>query len=90
MMTKHSIYTFLLVLILVSCGEKKTSKPINPIAVSVLNLSQNDGANDSSEKFPGIIKPIKTSNISFQVAGDITKLPVSLGDYVKKVNLSLL
>jgi len=87
MMTKHSIYTFLLGLILVSCGEKKTSKPITPIAVSVLNLSQNDGANDNSEKFPGIIKPIKTSNISFQVAGDITKLPVSLGDYVKKGQL---
>ncbi len=87
MMNKHFLYSILLGLIIVSCGEKKTEKSITPIAVKVLNITQNNGVDGRSEKFPGIIKPIKTSNISFQVAGDITNLPVSLGDYVKKGQL---
>lgn len=87
MMTKHFFYAMLLGLTIVSCAEEQTSKSITPIAVNIVNITQDDGVNSSSEKFPGIIKPIKTSNISFQVAGDITKLPVSLGDYVKKGQL---
>jgi len=87
MMHKHFLYTILLGLIIVSCGEEQTSKSINPIAVNIVNITQDNGVDRSSEKFPGIIKPIKTTNISFQVAGDITKLPVSLGDYVKKGQL---
>ncbi|MFD1015942.1 efflux RND transporter periplasmic adaptor subunit [Winogradskyella rapida] len=87
MMNKHFLYSILLGLIIVSCGEKKTEKLINPIAVKVLNITQNNGVDGQSEKFPGIIKPIKTTTISFQVAGDITELPVSLGDYVKKGQL---
>jgi len=87
MMTKHFLYTMLFGLVIVSCGEEQTSKSINPIAVNIVNITQDNGVDGSSEKFPGIIKPIKTSNISFQVAGDITKLPVNLGDYVKKGQL---
>ncbi|MBU2928952.1 efflux RND transporter periplasmic adaptor subunit [Winogradskyella psychrotolerans] len=86
-MTKHFLYAMLLGLTIISCAEEKTSKSITPIAVNVLNITPNNGVDGSSEKFPGIIKPVKTATMSFQVAGDITNLPVNMGDYVKKGQL---
>ncbi len=70
--------------LIISCGEKETTKKIEPIDVKVLIIEGNTQAKNSTESFPGIIKPLKTTNLSFQVSGDITKLAVNLGDFVKK------
>ncbi|KJD34860.1 multidrug transporter [Tamlana sedimentorum] len=86
MINKPFLYTILLGLILTSCKEEKTTNTINPIGVSIITITPGTNSNNT-EKYPGIIKPIKTSNVSFQVAGDITKLNVNLGDYVKKGQL---
>lgn len=73
-----------MVFLLVSCREEKTVKKIDPITVEILSIGAEHKKANKAESFPGIIKPLKSTNLSFQVSGDIIKLAVNLGDFVKR------
>jgi RND family efflux transporter MFP subunit len=68
--------------LLFSCSDKKvvTEKPIRPIAwikVSESNLQQ-------LRTLSGIVAPVETTSLSFEVVGKIESVAVNLGDTVEK------
>jgi RND family efflux transporter MFP subunit len=74
-------------LLLLSCGEKKES--INPNLVSrpVKTIMITDKPYELSYNFPGKVRADRKTILSFQVRGRIVKLPVKVGQTVKKGDL---
>jgi RND family efflux transporter MFP subunit len=84
MINKLWLASLLMGVFIISCGEEETTKKVDPIDVKIVTVGGDQKANNSAENFPGIIKPLKSTTLSFQVSGDIIKLNVNLGDFVKK------
>ncbi len=88
-MKKH-IYLFMLAtaaLFITGCGsnEKKTIADNTPISVKVRTVG-----NDSDHSFltaSGTIQAVNSANLSTRIMGFVTKMPVNIGDNVKKGDL---
>ena len=80
------IITFLSILLtLVACGEKEEIKKdvIRPIrSMKIAELEPFAG-----RSFPGMATATQEANVSFRVAGTVDKIPVDIGDEVKKGGL---
>ncbi|MBC7000808.1 efflux RND transporter periplasmic adaptor subunit [Cytophaga sp. FL35] len=75
-------------LILVSCGEEVHQKTSKVIKVRVLNVgSEQPNVTQKGLKYSGTITSEASVNTSFQVSGTVLKIPVQIGDFVKKNQL---
>lgn len=85
MKRKPFLLSLLVVFFFASCAKKETTKTIDPIAVQTLTIGNNKNSSaKSATRFSGTIKAAKTTQLSFQVSGNISDFKVSLGDYVNK------
>ena len=85
MIRKPFLLSLLVVSLFISCGEKETTKTIDPIAVKTLTVGNYNGASvEASTRFSGTIRAAKTTQLSFQVSGNISDFEVNLGEYVNK------
>lgn len=73
------------------CKEKKEEKiPPEPIRVNVVRLNPGSHQNDGEVggiQYSGTIQANQTIDLSFQVGGTITSLPVQVGQYLNKGQL---
>lgn len=86
---KHKVSLLLLLAVFFyACQGDKKEKPLNeiPVKVKVINLGE---GSDSTKAigYSGSVTANKTINLSFQVSGTITKIPVEVGQYVRKGQL---
>lgn len=86
---KHKLSLLLLLAVFFyACKDSKKEKPLNeiPVKVKVINLGE---GSDSTKAigYSGSVTANKTINLSFQVSGTITKIPVEVGQYVRKGQL---
>lgn len=84
MKTKYTIPFFALIFLIVSCNNdhKKLLENQNPIAVTVKTAG--DLANDHFITASGTIQAVHSANLSTRMMGFVTKIPVNVGDKVKK------
>ncbi|MCK4509764.1 MAG: efflux RND transporter periplasmic adaptor subunit [Desulfuromonadales bacterium] len=72
-------------LVLVACGEKEEIKKdvIRPIRSMTVAEAEPFGG----RSFPGIATATQTANMSFRVSGAVDRIPVNIGDEVKRGDL---
>lgn len=77
-------FLFILILVFSSCGRgKKEVEPIRPVLVDEVSYAEKIPV----MYFSGFSKPEKSIDVSFRVDGLIEKLPIKVGDRVKKGQL---
>jgi len=83
-MKKVIFFSMLLALVISGCKEEvKKAEPVRPVRVfKVFN-----GADTDSRSFPGKVKATQEASLAFRVSGQIVRLDVKEGDYVKKGQL---
>lgn len=73
---------------LTGCGNNTPIKPTpDTIGVNILHLGANPGLPTDQLQYNGTLQADKTIDLSFQVSGTITALPVQTGQYVSKGQL---
>ncbi len=87
MKTKYTIAFLALTFLATSCGsdEKKTIADTAPISVKVKAVNEND--NNPFITASGTIQAVNSANLSTRMMGFVTKMPVEVGDKVKKGQL---
>ncbi|WP_338359996.1 efflux RND transporter periplasmic adaptor subunit [Yeosuana marina] len=87
MKTKYTIAFLALTFLATSCGsdEKKTITETTPISVKVKAVNEND--NNPFITASGTIQAVNSANLSTRMMGFVTKMPVEVGDKVKKGQL---
>ncbi|NDV19894.1 efflux RND transporter periplasmic adaptor subunit [Pseudodesulfovibrio sp. JC047] len=83
-MEKTLVFCLLLALMLTGCKEEKiVSVPIRPVRVFTVETANAR----ASRTFPGKVKATRDASLAFRVAGQIVKLGVKEGDFVKQGQL---
>ncbi|WP_339917376.1 efflux RND transporter periplasmic adaptor subunit [Yeosuana marina] len=87
MKTRYTIAFLALTFLATSCGsdEKKTITDTAPISVKVKAVNEND--NNPFITASGTIQAVNSANLSTRMMGFVTKMPVEVGDKVKKGQL---
>lgn len=87
MKTKYTIAFLAFTFFATSCGseEKKTMADNTPI--SVIISSENENNNNPFITTSGTIQAVNSANLSTRMMGFVTKIPVNVGDNVKKGHL---
>ncbi|CEK10092.1 biotin/lipoyl-binding protein [Legionella hackeliae] len=79
-------YLMLSTALLLSCGEKE-SKQSTEVARPVKVIQIGNYKSFDSRAFPGRAKASQEVDLSFNVSGSLTELPIKVGDKVKKGDL---
>lgn len=87
MKTKYTIPFFILTFLMLSCGNdsKKPLENLNPISVKVTTVVDSDNSHFIAAS--GNIQAANSANLSTRMMGFVTKIPVNIGDKVKKGQL---
>jgi RND family efflux transporter MFP subunit len=80
--SSHYCLLFVLGLFLIACDEQNITTADAPRPVKAFQIGNIKSFNNRS--FPGRAKASQEVNLSFNVSGSLTKLPIKIGDKIKK------
>lgn len=87
MKTKYTIAFLALTFLATSCGSEEKKIMANDTPISVTISSQNENSNNPFITASGTIQAVNSANLSTRMMGFVTKMPVNVGDKVKKGQL---
>lgn len=87
MKTKYIIAFFALTFLVVSCAKDQKKISTDSTVIPVKVNTTNENINNSFLTASGTIQAINSANLSTRMMGFVTKIPVNIGDKVKKGEL---
>lgn len=67
-----------------SCKKEAKTKPVIPTEVKVITVGKTEDQLFQNIGYSGVITANKTINLTFQVSGTVERIPVQMGEYIKK------